>query len=156
MLDDLHLVYAAVTFNTANTAIYMSSVVKIYVVWGFVNLNPFYWFTCFKTLANWGEFRRVSLYDCMAAHTRAGRRHIGMFRLGDVIVAKTTIKSESVLSCMPRVIKGYWLLWLISNTQIFWCGIISDRRGDHGCKEEKTDDNLEGCPVGASGKYVGH
>ena len=81
---------------------------------------------------------------------------VGVFRFGDVVVAKTAVKTESVLSCMPGVIKGYWLLWFISNTQVLGRGVISDRRGDHGCKEEKTDDNLEGCPVGASGKYVGH
>jgi hypothetical protein len=156
VLNFLHLVHSTMTFNAANSTIHMGCVVKINIIGSFVNLDPLNRITSGVTFTNWGELGRITFDNVVATHTGAGRWHVGVLGLRDVSVTEAAIEIKAILSCVPFMIKRYWLLGGIPHSQVFWCGIVSDTRSDDCRQKENSDDDFNRSPVCRSWKNIGH
>ena len=79
-----------------------------------------------------------------------------MLRPGDIVVAKTTIQTKSVLTGVPGMIEWHGLLGLVANTQILGSGVIGDAGGNGSHKKKEANNYLEWSPVGTSWKDISH
>ena len=121
-----------------------------------MDLHPLDWVAGPVTFSNRRQLGRVGLDNAVATHAGAGRRHVGVLGLGDVVMAETAIQVQPVLACVPSVVERHRLLRLVSDAQILGRGVIGHCRC-YDCGQEKdTDDDLDRGEVGTACEYIGH
>lgn len=134
------LVNSAVTLNATDAAIHVHGVVKINVIRNLVDLDPANRFASFDAAFDQSQSGALGLHDAVTVPTGIGRRHVGVSRTIDEVVAIATIQAEDrIRTGMEGVVKGHGLIWRITDIKIFIRGVFVHRRDDDHARNQQTD-----------------
>jgi hypothetical protein len=154
MVNDLHMIYMAVTGYAANPPVHMNGVVEIDVVRGLVNANPRNRVAGLPRFPN-GRKLWTKRFDLrVAVHAGLGGGDIRVRGFFHSRMAVTAIHTE--LIHVEGVIKGNGLGGLVSHPGVFWGEVVGHSGNDASHHDCQTDKNLDRQPVGVAGEDIGH
>lgn len=154
MVNDLHLVDLAVTFDARDAARNVNGVVEVNVIGGLVNFDPRNRIPRSIALAHGGEQGAVGLDLVMAVHAGLSGRHIGVTRLLDVAMAVTTIHAE--LTGVERVAERNGLHRGVADARILRRRVVSDAGRHDAGGESDEDQDLKRQFVNRLREKLGH
>lgn len=149
------LVDPAVTLDATDAAIHVHGVVKINIIRNLVDLDPANRFAGFDAPFDQSQGGTFGLHDTVTVPTGIGRRHVGVSRTIDEVVAIAAIHTEDrIRSGMQGVIKGHGLIRRITDIEIFIGGVFVHRRDDDHTRNQQTDQNLERGGIDGTGEEI--
>ena len=136
MLHNLHFINLSVATDTRHTTVYVNSVVKINVIWNFMNLYPRNRFIFLKTFSNWGEPWIIRQNLSVALHTGLSRGNVRKPTLVYVIMAISTINAH--LARMNLVRESNRLDRLVPHSSIFRGKVIRNTCDNTGASHQSA------------------
>ena len=145
MIDFLHFVNRAVTFDTAYPAIDVDRMVEVNKIRHPMDLHPRNRLATLSALADECEAQVVFEHLVVAIHASCAGRNIRIPGFFDRVMTITAVNTK--LAGMSRVREGDRLDRLISNPGIFGCQIIPC--ATHYCRadQDEGNENHQGQPV---------
>ncbi len=116
-MDNGHLINSTVAGDTSYARIDVTAVVKIDIIWKFVNLNPLHWFIFIVAFLQFLNVGAVGFDNFMTIHTDFCRGN-GCCR-SSFYIDMTISAVYAQLSGMEFVAVGNGLLWGIAYVGIF-------------------------------------
>lgn len=149
------LVNAAVTLDATDAAIHVHRMVEINVIRNLVDLDPANCFAGLDAPFNQSQGGALGLHNAVTVPTRIGRRHVGVSRTIDEVMAITAIQTEDrIRSGMKGVIESHRLIRCITDIEIFIGRVFVHRRNDDHARNQQTDQNLERCGIDGTGEEI--